>query len=76
LMSAVDMPELVKVHRETPSPNNPLGAKGAGEGGTIPAAAAVASAVEHALSDSAVIVNHYPISPEWVFQTLQERAGG
>ena len=70
-MSAVDMPELIKVHRETPSPNNPLGAKGAGEGGTIPAAAAVASAVEHALSDRGVKVNHYPISAEWVFQSLQ-----
>jgi carbon-monoxide dehydrogenase large subunit len=66
LMTAADMPRLTKIHTETPSPTNPLGAKGAGEGGTIPAAAAVASAVEHALEGTGVTVDHYPISPEWV----------
>lgn len=70
LMTAVDMPELTKVHMEIPSPTNALGAKGAGEGGTIPAAAAVASAVEHALSDHDVIVNHYPITSEWVHASI------
>jgi len=34
----------------TPSPLNPLGLKGAGEGGTIPAIAALLSAVENALA--------------------------
>ncbi|MGA7272997.1 MAG: xanthine dehydrogenase family protein molybdopterin-binding subunit [Acidimicrobiia bacterium] len=66
LMTAVEMPPLVKTHTVTPSPNNPLGTKGAGEGGTIPAAAAVTSAVEHALSDRGVIVNHYPVEMQWV----------
>jgi carbon-monoxide dehydrogenase large subunit len=70
LMTAVDMPPLVKIHTETPSPTNPLGAKGAGEGGTIPAAAAVVSAIEHALADHAVVVNHHPVSAEWVFRAL------
>jgi carbon-monoxide dehydrogenase large subunit len=68
LMTAVDMPPLVKVHTETPSPTNPLGAKGAGEGGTIPAAAAVVSAIEHALTEHRVVVNHHPVSTEWVYQ--------
>lgn len=66
LMTAVDMPPLVKIHTETPSPTNPLGAKGAGEGGTIPAAAAVASAIEHALGATGIAVNHHPVSAEWV----------
>jgi carbon-monoxide dehydrogenase large subunit len=70
LMTAVDMPPLVKIHTETPSPTNPLGAKGAGEGGTIPAAAAVVSAIEHALADQAVVVNHHPVSAEWIFRAL------
>jgi carbon-monoxide dehydrogenase large subunit len=66
LMTAADMPPLTKIHTETPSPTNPLGAKGAGEGGTIPAAAAVASAVEDALEGTGITVDRYPISPEWV----------
>jgi CO/xanthine dehydrogenase Mo-binding subunit len=36
--------------RKANRPHNPLGVKGAGEGGTIPAAAAIISAVEDALS--------------------------
>jgi carbon-monoxide dehydrogenase large subunit len=72
LMTAADMPPLTKIHTETPSPTNPLGAKGAGEGGTIPAAAAVASAVEHALEGTGVRVGHYPISSEWVHEAIAQ----
>ncbi len=49
---------------ETPSPNNPLGMKGAGEAGVIPVAAAIASAVEHALAPFGVRVQSVPIRPE------------
>jgi carbon-monoxide dehydrogenase large subunit len=66
LMTAADMPPLTKIHTETPSPTNPLGSKGAGEGGTIPAAAAVASAVEDALEGTGITVDRYPITPAWV----------
>jgi carbon-monoxide dehydrogenase large subunit len=72
LMTAADMPSLTKIHTETPSPTHPLGAKGAGEGGTIPAAAAVASAVEDALEGTGVTVNHYPISSEWVHRAIAQ----
>jgi carbon-monoxide dehydrogenase large subunit len=44
--------------------------KGAGEGGTIPVAAAVVSAIEDAIADPDVTLNHYPVSAEWVYQTL------
>ncbi|MPY72531.1 MAG: molybdopterin-dependent oxidoreductase, partial [Alphaproteobacteria bacterium] len=37
---ATDVPKAEIVHLESPTPLNPLGVKGAGEGGTIPAAAA------------------------------------
>jgi carbon-monoxide dehydrogenase large subunit len=74
LMTAVDMPPLTKIHTETPSPTNPLGAKGAGEGGTIPAAAAVASAVEDALEGTGATVAHYPISSEWVRRAIAPAA--
>ena len=66
ILTAAEMPPLSKTHVVTPSPTNPLGAKGAGEGGTIPAAAAVVAAIEHALSETGVVVDHYPVSSEWV----------
>ena len=73
LVTAGDMPPLTKLHTETPSPFNPLGAKGAGEGGTIPVAAAVASAIEHALDLPGVRVDHYPVTSEWVHASLTRR---
>lgn len=46
-----------------PSPNNPLGAKGAGEGGIIPVAGAVANAVANALSSFGVEPDELPLTP-------------
>lgn len=65
---AVEMPPIRKVHTETPSYTNALGVRGAGEGGTIPAAAAVAAAVEDAFSDLGIVVDRYPLTPETVLQ--------
>ncbi len=73
--TAIEMPPLSKVHTVTPSPENPLGVKGAGEGGTIPAMAAVASAVEDALSDLGVVVDRYPLTPSVVRRMIEEAAG-
>lgn len=74
--TAMEMPPLSKVHTVTPAPDNPLGAKGAGEGGTIPAMAAVAAAVEDALSHLGVVVDRYPLTPEVVRGMILEAAGG
>jgi carbon-monoxide dehydrogenase large subunit len=71
LISAPEMPRMHLEHMETPSPWNPLGVKGAGEGGTIPCLAAVVSAVEDALG---VKVNEYPLSPERVLELLTARS--
>jgi carbon-monoxide dehydrogenase large subunit len=49
LLTAAEMPPLVAEFVETPSPLNPLGAKGIGEGGAIGAPPAVANAVADAL---------------------------
>jgi carbon-monoxide dehydrogenase large subunit len=49
LPTAQSLPEFVSALRETPSPLNPLGAKGIGEGGSIGTPAAVANAVVDAL---------------------------
>jgi carbon-monoxide dehydrogenase large subunit len=50
LPTAQSLPELAAALRETPSPFNPLGAKGVGEGGSIGTPAAVANAVVDALT--------------------------
>ncbi|MCZ6510015.1 MAG: xanthine dehydrogenase family protein molybdopterin-binding subunit, partial [Alphaproteobacteria bacterium] len=55
---ASEMPHIDIVHQETPSPLNPLGVKGAGEGGTIPAAPAIVAAIENALSDFGVVIDY------------------
>ncbi len=67
LISAPEMPRLHVEHMETPSPWNPLGVKGAGEGGTIPCLAAVVAAIEDAIGTK---VNEYPLSPERVAELL------
>ena len=51
LPTAAEMPEIRTAFVETPSPFNPLGAKGIGEGGTIGALAAVANAVADAVGE-------------------------
>ena len=55
-----DIPALAIDHLETPSPLNPLGAKGVGESGTLPVPAVVASAVEDALG---VSIEEMPLTP-------------
>src|SRR5207237_4054068 len=58
---ADDFPAIMIDHLETPSPLNPLGLKGVGESGTLPVAAAVASAVEDALGARGVRVDEMPL---------------
>jgi carbon-monoxide dehydrogenase large subunit len=73
---ATDVPRVDLVHLETPSPLNPLGIKGAGEGGTIPAIAAIASAVENALAPFGVHIDEVPITPQRIVELLGEHALG
>lgn len=70
LPSATEMPHFETIYRETVSPINPLGAKGVGEAGTIPAAAAIISAVEDALSPFAIRLSNTPLTPEAMFDAI------
>ena len=63
LPTAADVPKLQTLYKESPSPHNPLGVKGVGEVGVIPAAAAIISAVEDALSPFGVRISQMPITP-------------
>lgn len=67
---ATEMPPIEIVHQETPSPLNPLGVKGAGEGGTIPAAAAIVTAIENALEPWGIIIDDYPVDPQTICALL------
>jgi carbon-monoxide dehydrogenase large subunit len=73
---STDSPNVEILHMETPSPLNPLGLKGAGEGGTIPAIAALVSAVENALEPFGVRLAEAPITPERIVELLGEAARG
>jgi carbon-monoxide dehydrogenase large subunit len=74
LPTAMDVPTCVIEHIETPNPLNPLGVKGAGEGGTIPAPAAIVGAIEDALSPFGVRFADAPLTPERIVAAL--RAAG
>jgi carbon-monoxide dehydrogenase large subunit len=72
--SATEMPaELLIDHRETLSPRNPLGVKGAGEAGTIPTPAVVANAVEDALRPFGVRITRTPIHPSHLHGLLSAK---
>ena len=69
---ATDFPNLEAISLELhPSPNNPLGAKGAGEGGIIPVGAAVANAVAAALKPLGVEIRELPLSPPLLWAAIQ-----
>ena len=69
--TALDIPDIDVGRLEHPSPFTPLGAKGVGEGGAIPGPAAVANAVEDALSAHGVTVRGLPITPEQIWRWLE-----
>jgi len=64
LPAAPECPRIEIYHMESPTPLNPLGVKGAGESGTIPAAAVIVSAVEDALAPYGVRIAETPLTPE------------
>ena len=59
------------IHMESPTPLNPLGVKGAGEGGTIPVPAAIVAAVENALAPFAVRLDSCPVTPQMIVEKVQ-----
>ncbi|HTZ37780.1 MAG TPA: xanthine dehydrogenase family protein molybdopterin-binding subunit [Stellaceae bacterium] len=60
---AADMPSIKIRHLHSPSPLNPLGVKGVGEGGAVAPPAAIANAVCDALAPFAIELNATPLRP-------------
>jgi carbon-monoxide dehydrogenase large subunit len=71
--TASDFPHIRAVAlEEKPAPHNPLGAKGAGEGGIIPVGGVVANAVAAALASLHIEPRELPLSPPRVWQLIAE----
>lgn len=76
--TSLEMPARVAVRilEETPTPLNPLGVKGAGEGGTAAAGAAIANAVADALRPLGVDITDLPLSPSRVVALIAAASEG
>ncbi len=77
LPSSMEIPPLESIVTEySPSPLNPLGVKGAGEGGIVACGAALANAVSHALSPLGVRIRELPLSPDRLRALIREADRG
>jgi len=75
LPRAEDLPDMhIEFFEAAPSPENPLGVKGAGEAGCCGALPAVVGAVAHALEEYGVRHVDMPLSPEKLWRAIA--AGG
>jgi 2-furoyl-CoA dehydrogenase large subunit len=71
--TTLETPRIEIEHSPVPDPFTTLGQKAAGEGAAIPSPAAIASAVEDALSPLGVRVRQLPLSPERVWELIHGR---
>ena len=74
--SAAELPSFEASNTETPSPLNPLGAKGIGESGTIGSTPAVQSAVIDALRHLGIRHLDIPCTPERVWTAIRDAEAG
>jgi len=75
LPTATELPRISASYRESPSPLNPLGVKGAGETGVIAAAPAVISAIENALEPFGVHIAQVPLPPPKLLELIVQARG-
>jgi carbon-monoxide dehydrogenase large subunit len=75
VLSAADIPPLDAHMVQTPSPFNPLGAKGIGEGGSIGTPAALANAVCAALAPLGIRHLDLPFAPARVMDAIHAATG-
>ena len=77
LPTAMEMPKAtaVKILEETPTPLNPLGVKGAGEGGSSGCGGAIANAVADALAPLGVQITSLPLSPDRLLALIRNARG-
>jgi carbon-monoxide dehydrogenase large subunit len=71
LPTASDIPNFELIHQSSPTPLNPLGVKGVGEGGAISPPVVVANAVSDALREFGAEFNSTPIKPEQIVRAAR-----
>ncbi len=72
--TAIDLPSFTVAGTTTPTPLNPLGAKGVGEAGTLGSTPAIHSAVMDAISPYGVTHLDMPLTPERVWSAIHLRS--
>ena len=75
LPTAVDVPSIEAEHLETPSPFNPLGAKGVGESGVTGPLGALCGALEDAVPNLRLDQLEMPLTPSRVWREIQKARG-
>jgi carbon-monoxide dehydrogenase large subunit len=73
--SATEVPDIVVEHFESPSPNMPLGLKGAGEGGCLGPPAALSNAICNALEEFDVDITELPLTPAVILSKIRAGRG-
>lgn len=76
LPTAADVPDIAVIHRPHPTPLNPPGIKGAGEGSTASAPGAIANAIVDALRPLPVEINETPVTPQRLLEAIDRAEGG
>jgi 2-furoyl-CoA dehydrogenase large subunit len=75
LPSSAEVPEITIVDHCTPSPLTEFGQKGSGEAGYLGSPAAIASAVNDALSPLGASIDHLPMTPTAIWEALHPKRG-
>lgn len=75
LPSATEVPDIHVLHQTFPSPLNPLGVKGTGEGGATSSPAAVVNAIADALRPLRPELTELPLNPVRLFTALRQARG-
>jgi len=77
LPTAMEMPDatIARILEETPTPLNPLGVKGVGEGGSSGCGGAIANAVADALEPLGVSITSLPLSPDRLLSLIRAAQG-
>ena len=76
VMAAPEAPRVYLSHMETIPTTNPLGVRGVGEGGVIPAPPAITNALRRIISQrpggKPEALLHLPLGPEEILESLQD----
>ncbi|MDQ1418755.1 MAG: aerobic carbon-monoxide dehydrogenase large subunit [Acidimicrobiaceae bacterium] len=76
IVRASELPSFELLRTVTPTPNNPLGAKGAGDVSNPPVAPAVVNAVCDALSDLGITSLDMPLQPHTIWRAMSSASAG